>query len=382
MKKIYITALHLSHGGVENVICNLSNALTRRGFAVEILCSYNLGAPVYELDPAVKVTYLTDARPNRAELKSALRSFSFAAIIREGLAAARTLRLKKSTMAAALAAIDSGAVISTRNEHSVLLSRCGRPGVLKIAQLHHDHRFDKKLLRDFRRRYGNIDYFALLTAQLRDEVAAIMAPHNQHTKVICVPNFLADCRGPRAEKQPRMLSVGRLSPEKGFDRLLDAWALIVASCPELRLDIVGDGVCRGELETQAARLGIENSVTFYGMLPHGEALNMMSRSLAYLMASRSEGLPLVVIESMSCATVPVAYDVRVGPRAIISDARDGFLVRDGDAATFAAAAVKLARDEKMRGEMERSAAETALRYSEDAVMQQWLSLLSEVKDGQ
>ena len=73
--------------------------------------------------------------------------------------------------------IQEGVIISTRNEDSVLLSRYGNEGVLKIAQLHHDHCFDKKLLRDFARNYENIDYFTLLTPQLQQEVAEIMNTH-------------------------------------------------------------------------------------------------------------------------------------------------------------------------------------------------------------
>ena len=64
-KKIYITSLHMRHGGVEMVISSLANALVRRGFEVEILCTYDFGTVAYPLDSAVKITYLTNVLPNK-----------------------------------------------------------------------------------------------------------------------------------------------------------------------------------------------------------------------------------------------------------------------------------------------------------------------------
>ena len=158
-KRIYITSLHLMHGGVEMAVTALSNALVCRGYEVEILCTYNLGEPAYSLDNRVKVRYLTNVHPNREEFKQAIRTKNLPAIFREGVYAGRVLRLKKKVLMKQFRSIREGIIISTRNEDSVLLSRYGNPEVLKIAQLHHDHCFDKKLLRDFTHHYQNIDIF-------------------------------------------------------------------------------------------------------------------------------------------------------------------------------------------------------------------------------
>ena len=72
MKKVYITSLHMMHGGVEMAITLLANALVKRNYNVEILCIYNLGEPVYKMDERVKITYLTNVHPNREELKKAI----------------------------------------------------------------------------------------------------------------------------------------------------------------------------------------------------------------------------------------------------------------------------------------------------------------------
>ena len=177
-KKIYITSLHLKHGGVEMAVSLLANALCRRDYEVEILCTYRLCDPVYPLDPGVKVTYLTEVKPNREAFQKAMNEKNLLGALREGVTALKVLRLKKKTMKQALAAIREGTVICTRNEHAVLLSKVGKPGVRKIAQLHNDHGFEPALIKDFQRGYRNIDYFVLLTEQTKEEVEGFLRGHN------------------------------------------------------------------------------------------------------------------------------------------------------------------------------------------------------------
>ena len=145
------------HGGVEMAVTLLANAFTEYGYDVEILCTYNLGQPVYKLDDRVKVTYLTDVRPNREEFRAAIKSKNPFKILKEGLYSVKVLRLKKSTLIKKFKEIQDGIIVSTRNEHSVLLSKYGNDGVKKIAQLHHDHLFDRKLLSDFKTAYSLIN---------------------------------------------------------------------------------------------------------------------------------------------------------------------------------------------------------------------------------
>ena len=75
MKKIYITSRHLGHGGIEKIICELSNLFIEMNYDVEILCTYFYKEPVYYLDNKVKITYLTDQLPRKtASLKKSNQS--------------------------------------------------------------------------------------------------------------------------------------------------------------------------------------------------------------------------------------------------------------------------------------------------------------------
>ncbi len=368
-KKIHITALHLMHGGVEMAITALSNALVRRGYDVEILCTYNLGEPAYPLDELVQVRYLTDVHPNRDEFKQAIQHKNLPGIFREGLYAIRVLRLKKKVLKEQFRRIRDGIIISTRNEDSVLLSRYGNKGVLKIAQLHHDHCFDKKLLRDFTRNYENIDYFTLLTPQLQQEVAEIMK-HNHRTECVVMPNFLPDAEKVTATPENQAVAVGRLHPVKGFARLIRLWKPVFEKTGTV-LKIIGGGDEQQALEQEIAAQGLQQGVILAGAMDHDRVLEEMKKSRLFVMTSLSEGLPFVLIEAMAQGLPAVAYDVRVGPRAIITDGENGFLIPDNDAKAFAAKVQLLVEDTVLREQMSKAAEQRAADFTEDAILEKW-----------
>lgn len=375
-KKIYITALHMMHGGVEMSISLIANALVRRGYEIEILSTYNLGVPAYKLNPEVKITYLTDLKPNRDEFKSAVKSKKIISIAKEGLYAARVLRAKNRSMIKAIKNITEGTILSTRNEHSVILSKYGNYNVKKIAQLHHDHKFDEKLIKDFQKNYSNIDYFALLTDLLTEEVKEMMEDHNKKTECICIPNFLEnESIDENVQKEKQVIAVGRLHSVKGFDRLIDIWAMVIKECPDWKLKIVGGGDEEALLREKVNKLSLEESVILTGSMKHDDTMKEMCKSSIFAMTSHSEGFPFVLIESLICKTPVVAFDVRVGPRAIIEDGKEGYLVADNELNEFAGQLIKLMKDEKLRKKFSEEAEKKSKEFMEDKIIERWLRIL-------
>lgn len=374
MKKIYITSLHLMHGGVEMAITLLANALVKRGYDVEILCIYNLGRPVYVLDKRVKVTYLSNVHPNREEFKRAIRAHNILEIFKEGVYALRVLYLKRKLLALKIKEIDNGIIISTRNEHSIFLSRYGKQGVKKIAQLHHDHNFDKRLMEDFKKRYRNIDVFVLLTEELRKEVEAVMI-ENKHTKCVVIPNFLEELqKQENSERRNQVLAVGRLHEVKGFKRMIEMWR--DADMPENAfLKIIGDGEEKEELQKLIKKNGLEEKVILTGAMQHEDVMDEMRKSQIYAMTSLSEAFPFVLIEAMSNGLPVVAYDVRVGPRAIVEEQKNGFLIPDGDKKQFGEKVKMLLEDIKLRERMSDGAVKRSREFMEENVMKKWTDIL-------
>ena len=376
-KEIYITALHLAHGGVEMAISLMSNAFVKKGYPVTILSLYNLGQPAYPLLPEVKIEYLTRVKPNKEEFSAAIKSKNPFKILKEGLYSIKVLRLKKTELIKRIKQIKDGIIISTRNKHSVLLSKYVGDNVLKVAQLHHDHCFDKNLLSDIKNRYQNIDYFTLLTDGLTEEIKNLIKGTNARTKCVTMANFLEECEQnvDFEKKEKTVVAVGRLHEVKGFDRLLEIWQETVKIHPDWKLTIVGDGDEKQKLYNKAETLGIKGSVTFTGALDHDKVLDVMKKSSIYAMTSYSEGFGFVLIEAMSCGLPAVAFDVRVGPRAIINDGINGTLVEDNDKKAFVGTLCKLMESDKMCRDFGESAVVRAKDYSEEKIMEKWLSIL-------
>lgn len=372
--KIYITSLHMMHGGMEMAITLLANALVKKEYEVEILSTYNLGKPVYELDERVKMTYLTDVRPNKKEIKNAIRSLNPIAMLKEGLYAIKVLYLKKKTMKDHLSSISEGTIIATRNDHAVLLSKYGQKNVKKIAQLHHDHEFKKKIVRDFERNYANIDVFVMLNEWLKDEVQEMMK-ENHHTKLVVIPNFLPNIEmHEEGKRENQVIAVGRMHEVKGFPRMLEAWAKTKLK-EKYVLKIIGAGDEYEHVSRKVVELGLEDCVVLTGAMDHDRVMEEMRKSKAYLMTSFTEVFPFVLIEAMSAGLPIVAYDVRVGPRVMIQDGVNGYLIENGDSDTFAEKLTYILNEEQVFQNMSKESIKKTKEYTEEVVIEDWIRIL-------
>lgn len=153
---------------------------------------------------------------------------------------------------------------------------------------------------------------------------------------------------------PRLLAVGRLDAQKGFDLLLDALARVRKSEP-WELVIVGDGPERGSLQSQAARLGLGEAVHWVGAVENPFPYYRWADVV--LLPSRYEGFPNVLLEAMAVGRAVVACDCRTGPRELTDGGRLGLLVPVGDTDALAAAILRIGLDHEQRkklGEAARS----------------------------
>ncbi len=133
-------------------------------------------------------------------------------------------------------------------------------------------------------------------------------------------------------------SIGRLVPQKGFDILLKAMPSVLKTFPDVRLAVEGQGPDRQALEALVARLGIQGSCTFLGHLPDPRAL--FGGIQAFVLASRFEGLPNVLLEAMDAGVPCVATDVG-GNRELLDDSRAGRVVPPEDPGALAEAIVAM-----------------------------------------
>ena len=376
MKTIRILALHLAYGGVEKAVIGMANLFVER-YPTEIISVYRLpNAPAYPLDERVKLRYLLTERPNREAWHAAVKARQPAAILRESALAIKVLWKKKQAVRQTIRSIHDGVLITTRHEDNLVASRLGDPAVWKIAQFHHDHRFLKKYIDGFRHGYGGLDVLTLLTPGLVEEVRQWL-PADAKTRPVYVPNFLEHFPEPfsLAQKEKRIVAVGRLDPVKGFDRLIRCFAGVHRGHPDWTLRIIGDGAEQERLRQLIDELWLGASVVLTGRLDEAGVEEEMKRASVYAMTSHSEGFPFVLLEAQSCALPVVAYDVRVGPAAVITDGGDGFLVADGDEAAFSARLTELMEDDALRLRMAQAAQEHVRAFSREKVAAIWETVL-------
>ena len=379
MKKVRIIALHLAFGGIEKAICSMANLFAER-CEVEILSVYHMpDSPAFPLSERVKVRWLLDDIPNQDAWHAALSAHNLPGIARESVRAAKILRDKKHAVIETIKSAEDGVVITTRPEDNVLLSRYGKPGALKIAQLHQDHRFDKTLVKNFQKDYGGVDVFALLTPGLRDEVQDLMRGNNSHTRCVYLPNFLEHFPDD-PHKYPRektVLAVGRLHEVKRFELLIRLFAALHRQFPDWKLRIVGDGEEREKLERSIRELHAEDYVNLTGRKDAAGVEEEMLHASVFAMTSRSEGFPFVLLEAQSCGLPVMAFDVRVGPGFVVQDGVNGYLAADMVYEDFCEKLASLMKDEDLRRKMSGAAIARAAEFSREKVGGMWYSLIGE-----
>jgi len=166
-----------------------------------------------------------------------------------------------------------------------------------------------------------------------------------------------------------VIGLGRLSHEKGFDLLVEAWALVAGQHPDWRLRLYGTGPEEAALRAQVAAAGIEGAVEFMG---HTEdAAGALADASVLALSSRAEGWPLVLGEAMAVGLPCVAFDCAPSIREIITDGEDGFVVTAGHVTALAQALDRLLGDDELRHTMGKRALASVRRFTADTVGRRW-----------
>jgi glycosyltransferase involved in cell wall biosynthesis len=372
-----VTTLTVSgwgRGGTTRAILNLAGYLAGR-HEVEVIGVWRTrDEPFFEHPEGVPVHALDDLRPgHRARgLKGLLNrvpsvlvhpadhwatSFSLLTDIR------LVRRLRRRT----------GALITTRPSLNLIAATLRPPGLTLIGcEQMHLAAHAPELRQEMRRLYPLLDRFVVLTeGALHDYDAHLEG----RVKLARIPNSARELGEPADLGAKVVLAAGRLNVQKGFDWLIDAWAIVERDHPDWTLRICGDGEERAALEAQAARHGLERLE-----LP-GASSDMgheMSRASIFALSSRFEGFPLVLCEAMSKGMAPVSFDCPTGPAEMIEDGANGLIVALGDVEGFAAALARMMEDEDLRRRAGSAAARTGRNFKMDVIGPMWDELLSEL----
>ena len=193
-----------------------------------------------------------------------------------------------------------------------------------------------------------------------------------HNVVTNYPEKITDV----VDRPKRIIAVGRLHAQKGFDLLIQSWQLIAARHPDWQLVVYGHGGDLQKLQQQLEKAGLTSSMTFAGATDN--IYKEYQNSAFYVMSSRYEGWGLVLVEAMSCGLPCVSFDCPYGPSDIIRDGEDGFLVENGNIQQLAEKMELLINNKELRERLGVRARLNAARFTSDNIMPQWTKLFDTI----
>ena len=374
MKKISILALHLGYGGIEKSIAALANMLCDK-YQIEIACTYRLfDEPVFPIDKRVKIVYLTNLKPNKEEMKMALRKCKIFKLFKESVFALKVLFQRRKTMIDYIRNSDSETIVATRDIFDEWLGDYGNENVLKIGWEHNHYHNNFKYASNIVRSNRKLDYLVLVSKSLRDFYSKELSKNK--CKCIYIPNVIEKVPEKIASlNKKRLISVGRLSPEKGFIDLLKMFKLIHEKHPDWVLDIVGDGVEKSKLTEFIEENKLNEFVTLHGFRDKDYIDDLLHNSSIYLLTSFTESFGIVLIEAMSHGVPCIAFDSAEGARELIQSGKNGYLIKNRSFPAFIKKVDDLINRKDERKRIGKISRQDVNQYTCDVVSKQWVELI-------
>jgi glycosyltransferase involved in cell wall biosynthesis len=364
-------------GGVARTVVNLANHLAQHHDVELISVFQSRREPRFELDPRVRRTVLHHVRPPHGWVGRLLGRFGTRLRplpVDQGANLFTDLLLRRK-----LRRLRGDVLVTTRPWLHLAAVTWAPPGIVTIGQ---DHL-------NFRRRMHNERQAALMRAVIpRLDALAVLTradardyrqlAEDSRVRIVKMPNALpwpvADEPAPLEDKV--VISAGRLVPQKGFDRLVEAWAQVAPRHPDWQVHIYGTGDGRRNLLRQARELGVEGQVQLKGYTT--DLRTVLRTASVYALTSRFEGFGMVLIEAMSQGVPPVAMNCPRGPGEIVHDGENGLLVRNRDVDGFAEALETLISDTELRRRLGRQAHQDARDYEREPIGRRWETLFTEL----
>lgn len=376
MRIAYCIAATYNSGGMERMLSLKANELVERGHEVCVITTDQRNQkPFFNFNPSIR----------HFDLNINYEENNGKSIFNKILHYPGKQRRHRKALSALLSRLKPDVTVSMFcNEASILHNI--KSGGAKILEIHFS-RF-KRL------QYGRKGIWGIIDRLRNNNDKRIAAKYNRFAvlteedaalwgklpNMTVIPNFCKTLENPALADMSakRVIAVGRISYQKGFDRLLQAWALVIKKFPDWKLTVFGGGdkAEKDNLLKLADSFGIAGS--FELLPPVKDIQKEYAKSSILAMTSRYEGLPMVLVEAQQQGLPIVSFDCKCGPKDVILPGRNGLLVKEGDVEGFAQALEKLMSDTDLRNRMQRESLENIKRFDKNLIMDKWESLFREV----
>ncbi|GIE97498.1 glycosyltransferase family 4 protein [Paractinoplanes rishiriensis] len=385
MKIRYVLHNAYGTGGTIRTVVNQANALCTE-HDVEIASVYRSAqAPVFAIDPRVRLVSLTDLREEgcrwtdkrgtNSRFWRKTRRLPNPFPHRRDFRYRRWDPLVDLTVLRYFRAQRDAVLVTTRPALNLLAAWCAPRRLIRIGQDHLNFgSYRPKLQRAIVRAYPRLDAVSVLTST---DLADYRRALGESVRLVQIPNGIpVPADAPAQERTRTVLAAGRLVGQKGFDLLIDAFEQVHRHHPGWQLNIFGEGKCRPDLTARISQRGLDGVVHLRGRTRTLDA--ELAKASIFVLSSRREGLPMVLLEAMGAGVPAVSFDCPTGPAEVVDDGVNGLLIPAEDVAGLAAGLARLIADEGEREKMSLAARETAAHYAMPVVAAQWEALFAEL----
>lgn len=356
MKILFILPDITTRGGVERITSILANTFVRKGIDVTIISLFKrMDMPAFALDEKVCLTFITGNDYNLKEGRIRLFPILLKALV----------GLKK---------------FLKTEPHDLIISQCFLPALLvyisgyarqSVVCEHFKYELYKQpvlVLRNY------------VYSKFRRVITLTQADADKYRKVLkqvgVIPNispFIVSGSSDLSKK--RIIAVGRLHHQKGFDLLLDAVKDLFQTFQDWRLDVYGEGELYNELIERRNLYHLQPFVDFKGYTDNIK--KEMLQSSIFVLSSRYEGLPLVLLEAMSCALPIVSFECPEGPADLLKD-NVGCLVEAENVVALRNALKTMMENQSLRESYANREKIAIKKYSVDSILKMWIDLFCEL----
>lgn len=385
MKIRYVLHNAYGTGGTIRTVFNQANAMCG-AHDVEVASVYRTrDKPVFALDERVRLVSLTDLRDNgsrwtdpqgtNSRFIRKTRRFPNPLPHRYDFRYKRWDPMVDARLVRYFRAEAEGVLVTTRPGLNLMSAWFAPSRLVRVAQDHMNLGTYKPGLRAaILRAYPRLDAVTVLTEA---DLAAYRDALGGAVRLERIPNGIPPrAAPPDAGRGRTVIAAGRLTPQKGFDLLIEAFHRVHERHPDWELAVFGEGRLRGQLTEQIKTLGLGGHVHLRGVTRQLD--RELARASVFALSSRFEGLPMVLLEAMDSALPVVAFDCPTGPAEVVEDGVNGLLLPPEDTAALAGALCRLIEDEGLRVSMGQAARKTGARYAMPAVAQSWERLFTDL----
>lgn len=319
---ICFVAAGLEGGGIERAFTSLANHYDKNGYTVSVILLFKR-PHFFSLNEGIR---LVEPDADRTSINKYVYAMRMIPYLRRSITI-----LQPDTLISFGEWLNPFVILSTRFLSIPLYVADRMSPAIRLGRL---QEFAKRML--YRMAEGVI-------AQTQ-HAAVTIANKTGAKNIAVIPNPVNIFQYPTVPKKNIIISVGRLSKEKGHRFLIEAFAKLDA--PDWTLSLIGDGDQRNALEAQAAELGVKDRVIFHGHLKNFESL--LAEARIFVLPSLLEGFPNALIEAMSVPLPCISSDCVAGPADIIKHNYNGILIKPGDSQQLTQSLRELMNNESLQ----------------------------------